>query len=51
MPEFIGKQELNQKDHRLLLNQSMIIGLFAMIEFIILVYSIFVAVVGEPLHQ
>jgi hypothetical protein len=48
MSEFIGKTGSEEKGSSVAI-KSMIFGLFALIGFIILVYSIFVAVVGEPL--
>jgi hypothetical protein len=42
--------EIKNEDKDSLINfKSIIFGLFALIGFIILVYSIFIAVVGEPL--
>jgi hypothetical protein len=48
MSEFIGETGSEEKGSSVAI-KSMIFGLFALIGFIILVYSIFVAVVGEPL--
>ena len=47
MSEFIGETGTEEKGSSFAI-KSMIFGLFALIGFIILVYSIFVAVVGEP---
>jgi len=48
LSEIIGETKNEDKDS--LINfKSIIFGLFALIGFIIFVYSIFVAVVGEPL--
>ena len=48
LSEVMGETKNEDKDS--LINfKSIIFGLFALIGFIILVYSIFVAVVGEPL--
>ena len=48
MSEFIGQTGTEEKGSSFAI-KSMIFGLFALLGFIILVYSIFVAVVGEPL--
>ena len=48
MSEFIGETGTEEKGSSFAI-KSMIFGLFALLGFIILVYSIFVAVVGEPL--
>ena len=48
MSEFVGDTEKEDKGSSFGI-KSIIFGLFALIGFIILVYSIFVAVVGEPL--
>ena len=50
MSEFIGEtgSEDKEKESTFAIN-SIIFGLFALIGFIILVYAIFVAIVGEPL--
>ena len=48
MSEFIGETGTEEKVSSFAI-KSMIFGLFALLGFIILVYSIFVAVVGEPL--
>ena len=51
MSEFIGgtKSEDKEKGSSSFAIKSIIFGLFALIGFVILVYSIFVAIVGEPL--
>jgi uncharacterized membrane protein len=51
MSEFIGEtgSEDKEKGSSSFAIKSIIFGLFALIGFIILVYAIFVAVVGEPL--
>jgi hypothetical protein len=50
MSEFIGETRSEDKEKgSTFAIKSIIFGLFALIGFIILVYSIFVAVVGEPL--
>ena len=48
MSEFIGETGTEEKGSSFAI-KSMIFGLFALLGFIILVYSIFVAVLGEPL--
>ena len=48
MSEFIGEIGSEEKGSSFAI-KSIIFGLFALIGFIILVYSIFVAVVGQPL--
>ena len=48
MSEFIGETGTEEKGLSFAI-KSMIFGLFALLGFIILVYSIFVAVIGEPL--
>jgi hypothetical protein len=48
MSEFIGQTGTEEKGSSFAI-KSMIFGLFALLGIIILVYSIFVAVVGEPL--
>ena len=48
MSEFIGETGTEEKGSSFAI-KSMIFGLFALLGFIILVYSIFVAIVGEPL--
>jgi hypothetical protein len=48
MSEFIGETGTEEKGSSFAI-KSMIFGLFALLGIIILVYSIFVAVVGEPL--
>ena len=48
MSEFIGETGTEEKGSSFAI-KSIIFGLFALLGFIILVYSIFVAVVGEPL--
>jgi hypothetical protein len=48
MSEFIGETRSEEQGSSFAM-KSIIFGLFALIGFIILVYSIFVAVVGEPL--
>ena len=47
MSEFIGETGTEEKGSSFAI-KSMIFGLFTLLGFIILVYSIFVAVVGEP---
>jgi len=50
MSEFVGGTKSKDKENGSSFDiKSIIFGLFALIGFIILVYSIFVAVVGEPL--
>ena len=48
MSEFIGQTGSEEQGSSFAI-KSIIFGLFALIGFIILVYSIFVAVVGQPL--
>ena len=48
MSEFIGETGREEKGSSFAI-KSIIFGLFALIGFIILVYSIFIGVVGEPL--
>ncbi len=48
MSEFVGGTKSEDKESSFDI-KSIIFGLFALIGFIILVYSIFVALVGEPL--
>jgi hypothetical protein len=47
MSEFMGETGTQEKGSSFAI-KTIIFGLFALIGFIILVYSIFVAVVGEP---
>ena len=48
MSEFVGRTGSEEQGSSFAI-KSIIFGLFALLGFIILVYSIFVAVVGEPL--
>ena len=48
MSEFVGRPGSEEQGSSFAI-KSIIFGLFALIGFIILVYSIFVAVVGQPL--